>query len=67
MARLVIQSTKDEVHLGTHRQKGKVLSDHEPESAVSSPDRLEHLVNAPGKGRRDTLLELADKERTDVT
>jgi hypothetical protein len=43
------------------------LSDHKSESPVSSPNRLKHLVDAPGKGRHDTLLELADKEETDVT
>jgi hypothetical protein len=67
MARSVIQSSEDEVHFGTHGQEGKALPDHESESPVGSPDRLEPLVDAPGKGRRDTLLELADEEGTDVT
>jgi hypothetical protein len=42
------------------------LSGHESESPVGSFDRLKHLVNAFGKGRHNTLLELADKEETDV-
>jgi hypothetical protein len=48
-------------------QEGKVLLDHKSESPVGSSNRLKPLVNAPGKGRRDTLLDLADEEETDVT
>jgi hypothetical protein len=44
----------------------KALPDHESESPVGSPNRLEPLVDAPGKRRHNTLLELADKEGTDV-
>jgi hypothetical protein len=66
MARLVIQLSKDKVHFSTYKQKGKALPDHELESPVSSPNRLKPLVDALGKGRRDTLLDLADKKRTNV-
>jgi hypothetical protein len=62
----VIQLSKDKVHFGTYGQEGKALPDHESESPVGSSDRLEPLVNAPGKGRHNTLLELADKEGTNV-
>jgi hypothetical protein len=43
------------------------LSDYKSESLVGSFNRLEPLVNALSKGRRDTLLNLTDKKRTDVT
>jgi hypothetical protein len=49
-----------------YKQKRKVLPDHESKSSVSFPNRLKPFVNAPGKERRDTLLDLVDKERTNV-
>jgi hypothetical protein len=49
-----------------YKQKGKVLPDYKSESSVSSPDRLKLFVDAPGKRRRNTLLELADEEETNV-
>jgi hypothetical protein len=42
------------------------LSDYELKSLVSSFNRLKPFVDASGKERRDILLELADKEKTDV-
>jgi hypothetical protein len=63
----VIQSSENKVHFGTYGQEGKALPDYKSESPVGSPNRLEPFVDAPGKGRRDTLLELADEEETNVT
>jgi hypothetical protein len=42
------------------------LPDYESESPVNSSDRLKPFVDAPSKGRHDTLLNLADKKRTNV-
>jgi hypothetical protein len=67
MARSVDQLSKDKVYLSTYGQERKVLLNHKSESPVSSSDRLKHLVNASGKGRRDTLLKLTDEEGTNVT
>jgi hypothetical protein len=68
MARSVIQLGEEEVHPGSHAPED-MLSDHEPESPVGSPEALEHPVGVPGKGnkRRETLLQLADEEGTDLT
>jgi len=43
------------------------MSDHESEGRVGSPDRLEHPVDAHDKGRRETLVEQADEDGTDLT
>ena len=39
----------------------------QPESPVGSPDRQERPVDAPSKGRRDTLIDMADEEGEDIT
>jgi hypothetical protein len=62
----VIQLSEDKVYFSTYKQKRKVLLDHKLKSLVGSFDRLKHLVNALGKGRRNTLLKLANKKGTDV-
>jgi hypothetical protein len=67
MARSVTQSSDNEVHFNLYTRQGEVLPEHKSEGPVGSLDRLEHLVDAPGKGRQDTLLELADEKGTDVT
>jgi hypothetical protein len=43
------------------------LPDYESESLVSSLNKLKPFVDVPSKERRNTLLKLADKERTNVT
>ena len=66
MARSVIQSSEDEVPQGSHAPE-EIVSDQEPEGPVGLPDGLEHPVGVPDKGRRETLLDLADEEGSDVT
>ena len=43
------------------------MSDYESEGRVGSPDRLEHPIDAHDKGRRETLVEQADEDGTDLT
>ena len=66
MARSVIQSSEDEVPQGSHAPE-EILSDQEPEGPVDLPDRLKHLAGVLSKGRHEILLDLTDKEDSDIT
>jgi hypothetical protein len=50
-----------------YKQKEKVLPDYKLKSPVSSFNRLKPFVDTPSKEKRNTLLKLTDKERTNVT